>query len=154
MAPSSFEFENGCRGACRRDAEPGSAHRERRSRRRAAVEDERAERSESNRPRSVDRAGEGRAVARHLRRAERDRHGRGRVRKNYAPPGRVDRQDLLRRRSESRRIVPGRPEALGFGGDREREKRPCGLWCKRCRPSNQRPGSRQWSRGEHCIPNL
>jgi superfamily II DNA or RNA helicase len=29
-----------------------------------------------------------------------------------------------------------------------------GLWCKRCRPSNQRPGSRHWSRGEHCIPNL
>src|SRR5271163_3350504 len=28
------------------------------------------------------------------------------------------------------------------------------LWCKRCRPSNQRPGSRHWSRGEHCIPNL
>jgi DNA-binding transcriptional LysR family regulator len=29
-----------------------------------------------------------------------------------------------------------------------------GLWCKRCRPSNQRPGSRHWSRGEYCIPNL
>jgi hypothetical protein len=28
------------------------------------------------------------------------------------------------------------------------------LWCKRCRPSNQRLGSRHWSRGEHCIPNL
>jgi ABC-type sulfate transport system permease component len=31
---------------------------------------------------------------------------------------------------------------------------PIGLWCKRCRSSNQRPGSRHWSRGEHCIPNL
>jgi hypothetical protein len=28
------------------------------------------------------------------------------------------------------------------------------LWCKRCRSSNQRPGSRHRSRGEHCIPNL
>src|SRR5271166_4696575 len=25
------------------------------------------------------------------------------------------------------------------------------LWCKRCRPSNQRPGSRHWSRGEHGV---
>jgi hypothetical protein len=29
-----------------------------------------------------------------------------------------------------------------------------GLWCKRCRPSNQRPGSRHWSRAKHGIPNL
>src|ERR1700679_4079531 len=28
------------------------------------------------------------------------------------------------------------------------------LWCKRCRSSNQRLGSRHRSRGEHCIPNL
>src|SRR5258708_30458081 len=28
------------------------------------------------------------------------------------------------------------------------------LWCKRYRSSNQRLGSRHWSRGEHCIPNL